>query len=638
MQEELLKFIQKEIPDLHKILTTDLSELRCEAEKMTREQQFMDAVKTVKNLRVKLFAAICQAEQSRTAERVREVVRVAALQDDFVTALYWHEKLGASDLAVKFERQYYTHMAAAQKKKDEKAEPIKSSQQMLQHKSEVSAELGNEEYQKAETKYRIEELETLQNHFLSDDYEKKDLAPVLKKKKRVDQIMSKLMWVGIILDFIFLWKTVPVVWVWAKHNFFPDLIFHLLFWAVPILYAVFAGFITLGLLGHIVSKGDRLLKNVLIQHQRQITERIRASADYQAFQKRKAQLPDEYQSYGKRLVLAALSAIYGEKDLDKLLKLTDEGNPQTWLYYDAYYWSARPNSKVMSLLKEGCSDADRAYAYAVYVRTLDDPEKDPSSNSQREGYYGSSDFMAQVCSGASTMHREHAYRFQSSKPFNHLYGFLFDFLKRELTLAERSYDQRLVGEICYWIYNYAKSARVSSFVYGGPEEINYYTDMAYTYGCYGVSHSDKLKFYVMKNEAVEPAGRRNYKLSLGFDRDSARAYMETLRSKGDHRWIELRDALDSAEKEEEEREERATELAERAEKARQQIIQETRERELREQLASKADRIERDLDMLQGGSGYTQEEQLLRGTISEAEYQRRKELRDRAIEKKVKNS
>jgi hypothetical protein len=42
--------------------------------------------------------------------------------------------------------------------------------------------------------------------------------------------------------------------------------------------------------------------------------------------------------------------------------------------------------------------------------------------------------------------------------------------------------------------------------------------------------------------------------------------------------------------------------------------------------------------MLQGGSGYTQEEQLLRGTISEAEYLRRKELRDRAIEKKVKNS
>jgi hypothetical protein len=114
--------------------------------------------------------------------------------------------------------------------------------------------------------------------------------------------------------------------------------------------------------------------------------------------------------------------------------------------------------------------------------------------------------------------------------------------------------------------------------------------------------------------------------------------METLRSKGDHRWIELRDALDSAEKEEEERDERATELAERAEKARQQIIQETRERELREQLASKADRIERDLDMLQGGSGYTQEEQLLRGTISEAEYQRRKALRDSAIEKKVKNS
>ena len=159
-------------------------------------------------------------------------------------------------------------------------------------------------------------------------------------------------------------------------------------------------------------------------------------------------------------------------------------------------------------------------------------------------------------------------------------------------------------------------------------------DIAFHYGILGVDYSDKLKFRVMKEYAVYEE-TRNYKLCLGFYREDAEAYCKELYKNGDPRWQEMRKALDDAKKYDENfvrerdyyeaRKERAAQLAELRK-------QEEEKQARRCELEKKADRFERDVDIMRGGSGHTMEELRIGGKVSDVDAQRYKDLRDSVLD------
>lgn len=146
--------------------------------------------------------------------------------------------------------------------------------------------------------------------------------------------------------------------------------------------------------------------------------------------------------------------------------------------------------------------------------------------------------------------------------------------------AKKNGDHRLLGEVCYRLYDLGVNFRHRF------ETRDYFGNIACSYGTEGIPYNENIKFRAMADEAVYEE-MLNRKLSLGFDRDDAIKYMRELQRKGDPRWKELSRRLDNAASTERVNEimrEEAKYESEKAARKAEQQRQEERERELRKNL------------------------------------------------------
>lgn len=622
MDEKTLEFIEKEIPEIYAYIAPENDTNTEKAVSKSDAVLFAEELPSVKNQKVQLLYSLCHAKYSSARDKILDVSHAAADADDFVTALYWHEKLSLvmpQDISLKFERYFYTLLAAEQKKKVPDAKPISSAQQLLQYRSETSGTLKDPKYLEVEARYLEKKTEAYRQRFLSDSFENSALRSVQKKRTGLDNFGCLFMLLCWGAGGFGLWKTIPIVWNWIGNA--------LLQLIGTALYIVVFAVITLCISMLFLSNGDKKLKKFFQEQKAEIDESLCRSEEYLALQKMNEGLRENHRSYPKRMVLAALSAMTGETNLQKLCDLAEKGE-RTWMSRDYPIGSYNRNPKVLSLAREGASDTDLAKAFVLYERSAVGREKESLMDEKK----ANPDFISRVISACITMLHGETYKGEVIQaPFNHLFDLPLHFLKAEYVTACHTGNRAYVGEVCYRLYD--MGIRGHNYASGGRHDMH---DIAYHYGILGVEYSDKLKFRVMSEYAVYDE-TRNSKLSLGFYREDAEDYCKELYQKGDPRWHEMRKALDSAKKRDEDfvrerefreaREERAAQLAALR---RQEEENQARRRELEK----KADLFEREVDLMYGGSGHTVEELRIGGKVSDTDAMRYKDLRDHVIDKK----
>ncbi len=626
MDEKTLEFLEKEMPDIYAYIDPENDANTEKAGQKSDEVLFTEELPSVTNKKVRLLYSLCRAEHSSARGRILDVSHAAADADDFVTALYWHEKLSLvmpQDISLKFERYFYSLLAGEQRKNVPDAKPISSAQQLLQFRSEISRELNDPKYLDVEKMYREKEVEAYRQVFLSDSFENTALRHAKKKKSRKDAFGSFFMILCWVAGGVALWKTVPLVWNWASWMF----ILIKLIIIVP--YILVFLVVTLFISTMFLSKGDKSLKKFFQKQKEQIEEKLHRSEEYLALQKMNEGLHENYRSYPKRMVLAALSAMTGETNLRKLCDLAEKSE-HTWLSYDYSSFSIGSNNrnkKVLSLARKGASDADLAKAFVLYERSAVGSERSYLMNAKKV----EPDFISRMIRACNTMLHGITYGGAAESPYNYLYDLPLHFLEAEYETACRVGNYAYIGEVCYRLYD--MGIRSYDHASSGRHDMH---DIAYHYGILGLEYSDKLKFRVMEEYAVYDE-TRNGKLSLGFYREDAEEYCKELYRKGDPRWSKMQKALDSAKKHDEDfarerdfreaREERAAQLAELR---RQEEEKQARRRELEK----RADLLEREVDLMRGGSGHTMEELRIGGKVSDLDAMRYKDLRDHVIDKK----
>ncbi len=624
MDEKTLEFLEKEMPEIYAYIAPENDTNTEKTTQKSDEVLFAEELPSVKNKKVQLLYSLCRVEYSSARDKILDVSHAAADADDFVTALYWHEKLSLDmpqDISLKFERYFYSLLAAEQKKKAPDAKPITSAQQFLQHRSETSRTLKDPKYPEIEARYLEKKTEVYRQRFLSDSFKDTALRSAQKKKSDLDNFGSLFMLLCWGAGGFGLWKTIPVVWNWIGNALLQLL--------GTALYIVVFVVITLCISTLFLSKGDKKLKKFFQEQKTEIDESLCRSEEYLALQKMDEGLQENYRSYPKRMVLAALSAMTGETNLRKLCDLAEKSE-HTWLSYDYSSFSINSNKRnktVLSLARKGASDADLAKAFVLYERSAVGNERSYLMNAKKM----ESDFISQMISACNTMLRGVTYGGAAESPYNYLYDLPLRFLETEYETAFLAGNHAYIGEVCYRLYDMG----IRSYDHASSGRHDMY-DIAYHYGILGLEYSDKLKFRVMEEYAVYDE-TRNGKLSLGFYREDAEEYCKELYRKGDPRWSKMQKALDSAKKHDEDfarerdfreaREERAAQLAELR---RQEEEKQARRRELEK----RADLLEREVDLMRGGSGHTVEELRIGGKVSDLDAMRYKDLRDHVIDKK----
>jgi len=622
LDEKTLEFLKKELPEIYAYIDPENDTNTEKTAQKSDEVPFAEELPSVKNKKVQLLYSLCRVEYSSARDKILDVSHAAADADDFVTALYWHEKLSLvmpQDISLKFERYFYSLLAAEQKKKAPDAKPITSAQQLLQHRSETSRTLKDPKYPEIEARYLEKKTEVYRQRFLSDSFENTTLRSVQKKKSGLDNFGCLFMLLCWGAGGFGLWKTIPIVWNWMGNA--------LLQLIGTAFYIVVFLVVTLFISTLFSSQGDKKLKKFFQEQKAEIDESLRRSEEYLALQKMNEGLPEDYRSYPKRMVLATLSAMTGETNLRKLCDLAEKGE-YTWLSGDCAIGSYNRNKRVLSLAREGATDADLAKAFVLYERSAVGRERSYLLSAKTE----EPDFISRAIRACNTMLHGETYKGEViQQPFNHLYDLPLRFLKTEYETACRGGNRTYIGEVCYRLYD--MGIRCYDHAVSGRKDMH---DIAYHYGILGVKYSDKLKFRVMNEYAVYDE-TRNGKLSLGFFREDAEDYCKELYRKGDPRWREMQKALDSAKKRDEDfirerefreaREERAAQLAELR---RQEEEKQARRRELEK----RADLLEREVDLMRGGSGHTVEELRIGGKVSDVDAMHYKDLRDHVIDKK----
>lgn len=188
MDAKILEFLKKEMPEIYAYIDTeDENEVYSEnTVKKSDEALFAEALPSLKSKKIQLLYELYRAEHSSARDRIIAVSRAAAEADDFVTALYWNERLSLSmpqDISLKFERYFYSLLAAAQRKKTPDAKPVTSTQQLLPHRSETSRALRDASYPEIEAKYIEKKTAAYRERFLSESF---DVRSAQKKKSRLD--------------------------------------------------------------------------------------------------------------------------------------------------------------------------------------------------------------------------------------------------------------------------------------------------------------------------------------------------------------------------------------------------------------------------------------------------------------------
>lgn len=620
MDTKTLDFLKKEMPELYAYIAPENELETKEDVQKSDEILFSEELPSVTRQKVRLLYSLYCVERSSTRDKILDVSHAAADTDDFVTALYWHEKLSLAmpqDLSLKFERYFYSLLATEQKKKMPDAKPITSAQQLLCYRSETSRALKDPKYMEIEARYLEKKADTYRQRFLSDTFEHSALRSAQRKKNSLDNIGCLFTLACWIAGGFGLWKTVPIVWNWVGNALFQLI--------VTALYIVVFLVVTFFVSMLFISGGDKKLKKLFQEQKAEIDESLSQSEEYLALQKMNEGLPENYHSYPRRMVLAALSAMTGETDLRKLCKLAEE-HERTWLSCDYSIGSNSRNPKILSLACEGASNGDLAKAFVLYERGAE--RFSYLSVAKNEGY----DFITLVIETCRKLPSGTTYRNSVEIPYNYMYDLVLHFLEAEYENACLAGNRAYIGEVCYRLYDMGIRCRFCD-IHEGRRDI---LDIAYHYGILGVEYSDKLKFRAMKEYAVYEE-TRDLTLSLSFDREDAEQYCKELYKKGDPRWREMRKALDSARYREEDlarerdfreaREERAAQLAELRR-------QEEEKQARRHEMEKSADFLEREADLMRGGSGHTMEELRIAGEVSDLDAIRYKELRDHVIEKK----
>ena len=116
MDAKTLEFLKKEMPELYAHIGPENEVNTEKTVRKSDETLFAEALPAAKNKKLQLLYSLCRAEHANTRDKFLDVSHAAADADDFVTALYWHEKLSLAmpqDLPAKFERQAHHLRAAA---------------------------------------------------------------------------------------------------------------------------------------------------------------------------------------------------------------------------------------------------------------------------------------------------------------------------------------------------------------------------------------------------------------------------------------------------------------------------------------------------------------------------------------------
>lgn len=619
MQESTLNFLKDHLSNEQKeLLRCDPEDIRGDMGKKTDEQRFEKAAERYKNPRLALLQAVHKAETRPGPETIRQVICCAVKADDFVTALHWHQKLLSGKtvkLSDKFERYYYTLMAERQKEQEPGAKPCTGVQQICQRASDTSHALRDPQYLEHAIAYRTRLAEAYQEKF--DAAEKSVFLPAKKKDDNATWIQLLISAVLLVLGVVLLWKTYGIV-ARAVRAFFRYSILSLISWIIPLLYALIVIILVILvwylLIKDIGSGNKKKLKKSIREITYQIERSLAETEDFLSLQVMDKDLPEKFQSYDARLVLAALSAMSGEKNTIKLCEMAkDDSTWLTRLVPPEKYAKNPYEKKIESLIRRKAPDSDLFLGYTLYRK-----------QSPHEAEY-EADFISiyrNVFFGGSGYEKERI-----------LFYMVERFLREEALMAEDRRDYKRMGEAYFNLYDlYTHAATLFSDSTIDKE--------AYRYGSLGIDHSDELKYHIMYTYACYEKYHEYYNpyLSLGFTRTDAETYAAELVRKGDPRGKELRNHFEEVDRRTAERAAEAEAEKARAfweEKSRlMREAEETREK-ARAELNARMDTAEREENLLLRDSFSTEEERALRGEQSELDHIRHQTLRDAVIRKKL---
>lgn len=593
MNAETLQALKDRLDaETYAILCDDADSIRARAAKKTRADRIAAQARSCENAKMKLYDAISSAETHPTKERLIHAAKVAAALDDFVTALYWHKKakLAPIDADERFYRLKLSVLAAAQSKQAPAAQPILSSAAMLQD-TELAKKLEDEAYLALETECKV----------LENEYYKKELGTVaetvlaprqakFKKEENAGCMRTGITW---LLGIIWLIYSTPKVWTWAD-NFFSNhlgLLF-LFFWVVPVAYVI-AVLFGIFMLGESAwgSKSDKMSKDLdtsVGYYVDAVKQKLSQTEQYAKRREMDAGIPEAFCNYDSRLFLAFLSRIYGEERLEKVVKLPEKKLHSSWLTAFAGEKQAgeHPYEKVIFALLDKSEDLESIFL----ANELAKKERAAKDNVTLNRY------DAEI-----TDFHLYAPYYEKGESFTAL---RYAFLAEELRVGEEANDAERLGAAYYLLY----------ILSGGKD---------YAAGEKAIEYKNPR----MIRSAMEAAIRGWTRSSFGYSRYQAQKYIESLEKAGDPEGAKLRELLkEQLESEERQRVQDATiERKEREQAEREAIYK-------RWQAESKADAVEREVNMYLHGDYSTEFERMASGKMSYTDYSYSEEWRKKFME------
>jgi len=625
VDSKMLEFVKKHVySDVEAILSDDGSEDRAGLNTKSDAAYFEEAAAKCKNPDMILFLALRKVEQTRSEENIRAVVCAAKEVDDFVTALYWHQKLnlGRTDIDGRFERMGCESMAKVQRREDPSARPITASEQMIVHRTKTAHELGSRDY--LETEVRVKEL---QHKIYMEEIEAIEKSVLQPAQKKVAKESDANVWLGLVeLGVALAWLiySTPKVWAWCEDFFFRKLsLLAGFFWLVPIAYVIFVVILALVILTNTgKEKESKKVKAALGEQARKARMRVEKTAEWEQLQQMKKGIGGECKSYGERLVYAVLSAMYGKEDVSR--SRWDSPAEATWgydgLWAKKVTWLTRDaavshtdgtyyRDKILSLMDEGNSDGELFLAVELFRKETAQPE-----------YVKKLGTLRRFAGDVAGMN-------QSAKPYKKqahvLFDMIYGFLQAEYRAAKLSRDDAYLGEACFQLYDVIGCS--GSF-------LNNSGQLIWDYGREGLGKSDKLMWKVMHNAIYKVYHGSPY--TLGYTRAGVTEYINDLKRKGDARWQEMKRDLDAAVNAEIREAADAREAREITQKQ-EQWMKERMEAKRRAELEDEYDAAERDANMWRSGDYSTDEERMVAGKISYQDYADSEERRQKAIQKKL---
>ncbi len=611
MQKGTLTFLKEYLSEeQQEILSTNAEQVRSRLCQKTDEQRFEEEAKKHKNLRVMLLQAVHKAETDPHPDNIERLLRCAVNQHDFITALYWHQKTRSiSGFSDKFERYYYTIMAELQKQHTPDAEPCVGVSQMCKKKSDVSEILRNPEYLEHSISYHVNQVRTTKEKY--NGVEDSVLLPAKKKDDNASILFALISLALLIGGGIFLWKTYGVV-ASAVNDFFGHGILSLITWIIPILYAILliiADFALIGFAMKMIGRRNRnRLKTRIAEINKEISEQLKDTDEYRSLQEMDHGLPSDFHTYDARLVLAALSAMTGERDAGKLCKMAEDDS--TWLssQINNKRRGSNPYQDIDTLFKDDATDTDLFVGYTLTrwmwaTKGLEYTTYNSGLALVHHNNFTPEDFKERYANSSydfikrflSTPFGGEKHRYNSDCLVKMVERFL---LNEALMEEKRSWHWRM-GSAYFELYKLCIKERR-------------YKD-AYTYGLAGVEHYEPFKYYVMYNKACYDEDHEYYDpyTALGFTRADAEAYAKTLR--GEER-KELEERFKEVDRHTAERAAEARAAEARAyweERGRLMREADAAREKARAELNAKMDAIERDSNLLFNGEYATVEERIM---------------------------